>query len=150
MLATGNKRVKFKPDVQEQINKLDTKPGVTSKNNPPKCKPRIINDDVSARTRSKAIQLDQNIGVSTRSKLQRTYKLNVQTLLFPLHDVIPLSNHGKFNNEDLQLGVKECKTYHDGLMLVWFLIAYVTYIFWIWLRMTETHRRIMRTFMLCM
>ena len=78
-----NKRVTFKPDVQEQINKLDTKPGVTSKNNPSKCKPRIINDDVSARTRLKAIQLDKNIGISTRSKLQQTYKLSVQTLLFP-------------------------------------------------------------------
>ena len=81
-----NKRVTFKPDVQEQINKLDTRQVVTNKNNPPKCEPRIINDDVSTRTRSK---VDQNIGVSTRSKLQRAYKLSFQTLLFPLHDIIP-------------------------------------------------------------
>ena len=64
-----NKRLTFKPDIQEQINKLDTKPGVTSKNNPPNSKTRIINDDFSTRTRSKAKQLHQNVGVSTRSKL---------------------------------------------------------------------------------
>ena len=72
-----NIKVTFKLDVQEQINKLDTKPGVTSKNNPPKSKPRIINDDVSARTRSKTNQLDQSVGVSTRSKLQQAYNLSI-------------------------------------------------------------------------
>ena len=85
-------------------------------NSPPKSKTRIINDDVSARTRSKANQLDQHVGVSTRSKLQQTYNLSIQTLLCPLHGIIPLTNHERSNNENLELGVKECKVYHDDLM----------------------------------
>ena len=40
-----NKRVTCKPDMKEQINKLDTKPGVTNKNIP-KSKLRTIHDDV--------------------------------------------------------------------------------------------------------
>jgi hypothetical protein len=69
-----NRRVTFKPDVQEQINKLDTKPGFTNKENLPKYKSKAVYNDVSSRTRSKANNSDQRIGVSTRSKL-KTYIL---------------------------------------------------------------------------
>ena len=71
---------------------------------------------MSARTRSKVNQLDQSVGVSTRSKLQWTYSFIIQTLLFPLNDILPLSNHEKYNDENPQLWVKQCKAYHDGLI----------------------------------
>ena len=53
-----NKRVLFKPDVQETLNKLDARPGITSKNNHPRNKTKILKDDLSTRTRSKSRQID--------------------------------------------------------------------------------------------
>jgi hypothetical protein len=49
-----DRRVTFKPDVQEPINKLDTKPGFTNEENPSKYKLKAVYNDVSSRTRSKA------------------------------------------------------------------------------------------------
>jgi hypothetical protein len=57
---------------------LDTRPGITSKNNHPRNKTNILNDDISTRTRSKSSQVDQNVGITTRSKVQGTCNLNVQ------------------------------------------------------------------------
>jgi hypothetical protein len=65
-----NKRVTFKPDVQEQINKPDTKPGFTNKYKLPKCKSKTVHNEASSRTRSKANKSDQRIDVFTRSKLK--------------------------------------------------------------------------------
>jgi hypothetical protein len=66
-----NKRVTFKPDTQEILEKLDTIPGATSHNeNQPKQRSRKSNVDVSNRTRSKAANMNQNIGERTRSKVQ--------------------------------------------------------------------------------
>jgi hypothetical protein len=42
--------------------------------------------------------------------------LSVQNLFFPLHDAILFQGHGKSQEQDLQLGVSECKVYHDVLM----------------------------------
>jgi hypothetical protein len=42
--------------------------------------------------------------------------LNVQNLFFPLHDAILLQGHGKFQAQDFQLGLLECKVYHDVLL----------------------------------
>jgi hypothetical protein len=108
--------VTFKPDVQEQINKLDSKPGITNKDNLPKYKSKAVYNDVSSRTRSKASKSDQRIGESTRSKLKSIYTLSAQSVLFPLHDVIPLISHERPKNENLQIRIMECKIYHDALM----------------------------------
>jgi hypothetical protein len=42
--------------------------------------------------------------------------LSVQNLFFPLHDAILFQAHGKSQAQDLQLGVVECKVYHNVLM----------------------------------
>jgi hypothetical protein len=65
-----NKRILFESDVQA-LNMLDARPGITSENNRPRNKTRIVKDDVSTRTRSKSSQVDQNVGITTRSKLLR-------------------------------------------------------------------------------
>ena len=65
-----NRRVSFKPDVQEIINRLDLKPSPITRNNYPKQRVRGPNDDVSNRTRSKLGHIDQNVGDSIRSKLK--------------------------------------------------------------------------------
>jgi hypothetical protein len=111
-----NRRVTFKPDVQEQINKLDTKPGFTNNDNLPKYKSKSVHNDVSSRARSKANNSDQRIGISTKSKLKNIYTLSAQSVLFPLHDVFPLNSHERPKNENLQSCIMECKTYHDALM----------------------------------
>jgi hypothetical protein len=42
--------------------------------------------------------------------------LSVQKLFFPLHDAILFQRHGKSQAQDLQLGVVECKVYHNLLL----------------------------------
>jgi hypothetical protein len=42
--------------------------------------------------------------------------LSTQNLFFPLHDVILFQGHGKSRSQDFQLGVVECKFYHNVLM----------------------------------
>jgi hypothetical protein len=73
---------------------------------------------VSTRTRSKADYKDQHIGSRTRSKMHNinVNNLSVQNLFFPLHDAILFQGHGKSQSQDLQLGVLECKVYHNVLM----------------------------------
>jgi hypothetical protein len=43
-------------------------------------------------------------------------KSRVQNLFFPLHDVILFQGHGKSQEQDLKLGVMECKDYHHVLL----------------------------------
>jgi hypothetical protein len=43
-------------------------------------------------------------------------KLSVQNLFFPMHDATLFQGHGKSQAQDLQLGVLECKVYHNVLM----------------------------------
>jgi hypothetical protein len=65
-----NKRITFKPDTQVVLEKLDTIPGVAiHSDSQPKQRSRKSNDDVSNKTRSKAGNIDQNIGDRTRSKV---------------------------------------------------------------------------------
>jgi hypothetical protein len=40
----------------------------------------------------------------------------VQNLFFPLNDAIVFQGHGKYQAQDLQLGVLEYKVYHNVLM----------------------------------
>jgi hypothetical protein len=61
---------------------LDTGSEITSKNNHLRIKARIIKEDVSTRTRSKSSQLDQNVGITTRSKLQGTCNLSAECIAF--------------------------------------------------------------------
>jgi hypothetical protein len=70
---------------------------------------------VSNRTRSKADYTDQHIGTRTRSKMHnvKVNNLSVQKLFFPLHGATLFQGHGKPQAQDLQLGVVECKVYHD-------------------------------------
>jgi hypothetical protein len=70
---------------------------------------------VSNRTRSKADYTDQHIGSRTRSKMHNinVNNLSVQNLFFTLHDAILFQGHGKSQAQDLQLGVVECKLYHN-------------------------------------
>ena len=111
-----NKRVPFKSDVQETLNKLVERPGITSKNTHPSSKTKILKDDVSTRTRSKSSQVDQNVGITTRSMLQGTCNLSVQGLVFPLHDVTPLNGLRRLDDKVLQLETSGCKMYHGVLM----------------------------------
>ena len=111
-----NKRVLFKADAQETLNKIDTIPGITSKNNHPRTKTNTLKDDISTRTRSKSSQVDQNVGITTRSKVQGTCSLSVQGFVFPLHGLIHLSGQRRLDDKILQLGTLECKMYHRVLM----------------------------------
>ena len=115
MLVT-EKRVIFKSDVQETLNKLDARPGITSKNHHPRNKTKILKDDVSTRTRSNSSQVGQNVGTATRSKLQGTSDLSVQGFVFPLHNLIPINGQRRLDVKVLQLGTSEYKMYHSVLM----------------------------------
>jgi hypothetical protein len=110
-----NRRVSFKSDVQESLKLLDIKPSLSYvwKDSHDKHKSRRTNNDVSTRTRSKADYTDQHIGSRTRSKMHNINNLSVQNLFFPLHDAILFQVYGKSQEQDLQLGVVECKDYHD-------------------------------------
>jgi hypothetical protein len=108
-----NRRVSFKSDVQESLKLLDTKQSFAWKDSHHKHKSRNLNNDVSNRTRSKADYTDQHIGSRTRSQFHRVNNLSVQNLFFPLHDEILFQGHGKSQAQDLQLGVVECKVYHN-------------------------------------
>jgi hypothetical protein len=115
-----NRRVSFKSDVQESLKLLDTKPSLTFvwKDSHHKNTSRKSNDVVSNRTRSKADYTDQHIGSRTLSKMHNINlnNLSVQNLFFPLHGVISFQGHGKSQEQDLKLGVLECKVYHNVLM----------------------------------
>jgi hypothetical protein len=97
---------------------LDTKPSSTFvwKDSHHKNKSRNTNNDVSNRTRSKVDYTDQHVGSRTRSKMHNVNNLNDQSLFFPLHDEILFQRHGKSQAQDLQLGILECKVYHNVLM----------------------------------
>jgi hypothetical protein len=75
---------------------------------------------VSNRTRSKADYTDQHIGIRTQSKMHNVNinYLKVQNLFFPLHDAILFQGHRNGNSQTqyLQLGLMECKVYHNVLM----------------------------------
>jgi hypothetical protein len=108
-----NKRVSFKSDVQESLTLLDTNPSVSFvwKDTYHKSKSRRTNNDVSNRTSSKADYTDHHICSRTRSKMHNLNlsSLSVQNLFFPLHGAILFQGHGKSQEQDLQLGVVECK-----------------------------------------
>jgi hypothetical protein len=113
-----NRRVSFKSDVQESLRLLDTKPSFVYKDSHHKHKSRNTNNHVSNRTRSKADYTDQHIGSRTWSKMYSisVINLSVQNLLFPLHDATLFQGHEKSQAQDLQLGVLECKVYHNVLL----------------------------------
>jgi hypothetical protein len=75
---------------------------------------------VSNRTRSKADYTDQHIGSRTLSKMQsvNVNNFSVQNVFFPLHDAILFQGHGKSQAQDLQLGLSECKVYHNVLIIM--------------------------------
>jgi hypothetical protein len=115
-----NRRVSFKSDVQESIKLLDTNPSSTFvwKYSYHKHKSRKTDNDVSNLNRSKADYTDQHIGSRTRSKMHNVNvnNLSIQSLFFPLHDAILFQGHRKSQELDLQLGVLECKVYHNFLL----------------------------------
>jgi hypothetical protein len=115
-----NRRISFKPDLQESLKILNTKPSLSFvwKDSHHKHKSRKINSDMSNRTRSKADYTDQHIGSRTRSKMHNinVNNLSVQNRFFSLHEAILFQGHGKSQAQDLQLGVAECKVYHSVLM----------------------------------
>jgi hypothetical protein len=110
-----NRRVSFKSDVKELLKLLDTKPSLTFvwKYSHHKHRSRNTNNDVSNRTRSKADYTDQHIGSRTQYKIHSVDNLGVKNHFFSLHDAILFQGHGKFQAQDLQLGVLECKVYHN-------------------------------------
>jgi hypothetical protein len=73
---------------------------------------------VSNRTRPKADYTDQHIGSRIRSKIHsvNVNDLSIQYLFFPLYDVISFQGHGKSHAQNFQLGVLECKVYHNVLI----------------------------------
>jgi hypothetical protein len=78
-----------------------------------KHKSRNTINDVSNRTRSKTDYTDQHVVSRIRSKMHSVNNLSVQNLFVPLHDTILFQGHGNFPGQDLQLGVLECKDYHN-------------------------------------
>jgi hypothetical protein len=116
--ASQHKRVSFMLDVQESLKLLDTKPSFVCKDSHHKHKSRKTNNDVSNKTRSKADYTDQHIGSRTQSKMHNVNVSNLrdQNLFFPLHDAILFQGHGKYQAQDMQLGVVECKVYHNVLL----------------------------------
>jgi hypothetical protein len=112
-----NKRVTFKRDTQEVLEKLDTIPGVaTHRDSQPKQRSSKSNDDISNRTRSKAGHINQNIGDRTRSKVQFIHNSGFQGNVFPLFDAVNFEDKKKELKVNLQLGSTECKTYQSILM----------------------------------
>jgi hypothetical protein len=105
-------------DLQESLKLLDTKPSFVWKDSHHKNKSTKTNNDVSNRTRSKADYTYQHIRSRTRYKMHNinVNNLSVQNLFFPLHDEILFQGHGKSQAQDLQLGVLECKVYHNILL----------------------------------
>jgi hypothetical protein len=118
--AAGDKRLSFKSDVQESLKLLDTKPSLSFvwKDSHHKYKSRNNDNDVSNRTRSKSDYTVQHIGSRTWCKLQNinVNNLSVQNLFFSQYDAILFQGHGKSQAQDLQLGVSECKVYHNVLL----------------------------------
>jgi hypothetical protein len=82
-----------------------------------KQKVRKQNNDVTHRTRSKTGHLEQNVGNTTRSKLQAICNSSVQQVFFPLYDIVTFGNHANCKNIDLHLGIREseCQIYHSAL-----------------------------------
>jgi hypothetical protein len=123
-----NKKVSFKSDLQKSLKLLDTKPslGFFWKDSHHKRKSRKSNNDVSNRTRSKDDYTDQHIGSRTWFKIHNinVNNLRVQNLFFPLHDEILFQGHGKSQAQDLQLGVSECKVYHNALLYTKYLVDF--------------------------
>jgi hypothetical protein len=113
-----NRRVSFKSDVQESLKLLDTMTSFVWKDSHHEYKSRKTNNSVSHRARSKADYADQNIGSRTRSKMHNVNvnNLSAQNLFFPLHDAILFQGHRKSQEQDFQLGVLECKVYHNVLL----------------------------------
>jgi hypothetical protein len=115
-----NRKVSFMLEVQESLKLLDTKPSLIFawKDSHHKHRSRKTNDDVSNRIRSKVDYTDQNIGSRTQSKMHNinVNNLSIQNVLFTLHDAILFQGHGKYQAQDLQVGVVECKIYHSVLL----------------------------------
>ena len=111
-----NKRVSFKPDVQEMIIRLDVMPSNLPGNSHSKQKTRKQNDDVASRTRSKTGHLEQNVGNRTRSKLQAICNSSSQEVFFPLYDIVMFEHNADYKDVDLHLGLPECQIYHSALI----------------------------------
>ena len=111
-----NKRVSFKPDVQEMINKLDVMSCNVPRNSHSKQETRKQNDNVASRTRSKTGHLDQNVGDRTRAKLQAICNSSGQGVFFPLYDIYAIKSQEISKIIDPQLGAAECQIYHSTLM----------------------------------
>ena len=94
---------------------MDVKPSFINRNNHPKQKIKGPKDDVSYRTRSKVGHIDQNVGDRTRSKLQTICNSTNKGVFFPLYDVITFKGQGNLKNLDPQLGLSECRVYHNAL-----------------------------------
>jgi hypothetical protein len=118
VLSDLNKRVTFKPDVQERIEKLDTTSNIVPRSNLPKQKTRKHNDDVASRKRSKFGHTDQNVADRTRSKLQAIYNSSSKEMFFPLYDAAMLKGQENWKNVDVPFyfGASECPIYHSALM----------------------------------
>jgi hypothetical protein len=113
-----NRRVSFKSDVQESLKLLDTMPSSTFfwKDSHHKHTSRNTNNHVSNRTRSKTDYTDQHVGSRTWSKMHSISNLSVQNLFFHLHDATLFQGHEKSQAQGMQLGVVECKVYHNVLL----------------------------------
>jgi hypothetical protein len=112
-----NKRVTFKSDVQETLEKLDTIPGAAILNyNQSKQRSRKPNDEVSNGTRSKTSNIDQNVGDRTRSKVQFLHNSGLQGNIFSLYNTIKFEDKRKLKEVNLQLGSAECRDYQSVIL----------------------------------
>jgi hypothetical protein len=107
-----NKRVTFKSDIQETLDKPDTRPNTSfprnTESNQRSTKP---NDDISISTRSKAVPcIDRYVGNRIRSKVHSAYSSDIQSVNF--HNKINISNK---KEGDLQLKFTQCNVYQNAI-----------------------------------
>jgi hypothetical protein len=119
-----NRRASFKSDVQESLKLLDTKPSSTfvwkDSHHKHKLRETISQENLimMCQTELGLRQITQTsiLAVELGLRCINVNNLRVQNLFFSLHDAIFFQGHGKSQAQDLQLGVLECKVYHNVLM----------------------------------
>jgi hypothetical protein len=112
-----NKRVTFKSDVQETLVKLDTIPGAAILSDSQRKQiSRNPKGEVSNRTRSKIVSIDQNIGHRTRSKVHAMSISRIQGNFFQLYNAIKFEGKSKDQDVNLQLESAECGAYQTVVL----------------------------------
>jgi hypothetical protein len=76
----------------------------------------VVRSAADANHRNKRASFQSDVQESLRLSDTKQNFVNFQNLLFPLQDAILFLGYGKSQEQDLQLGVLECKVYHNVLL----------------------------------